>query len=334
MSTATYRGGIYQGSLPWSDEPGEKRRLRLVAALLFPLFLAVAGYITWVELPEQAREEREALPPQLAKLILDKKDPPKPIIKPEEKAPEPEKPEPEPEVAKPEPKPVPKPEPVKPKPEPKIVEKPEPTPTEVQQAREKAKQTGVMAMSKELSKLSSLADTVKLDTPNTVTAKPIARKSTDKLAAKATTSRSEGVDEAQLSQETQQLALAQRQQTEVRQQEQVVAAVEAEEKAAARNDSAQRSREELRRTMDANKAAIYSIYNRALRKQPSLQGQITPELVIEASGAVSSCSVVESTLNEPDLEQKICNRLRLVNFGAKPGTDQTTIRYPIELLSG
>lgn len=334
MSTATYQGGIYQGGLPWSDEPGEKRRLRLVAALLFPLFLAVAGYITWVELPEQAREEREALPPQLAKLILEKKDPPKPIIKPEEKKPEPEKPKPEPEVAKPEPKPVPKPEPEKPKPEPKIVKKPEPTPTEVQQAREKAKQTGVMAMSKELSKLSSLADTVKLDTPNTVTAKPIARKSTDKLAAKATTSRSEGVDEAQLSQETQQLALAQRQQTEVRQQEQVAAAVEAEEKAAARNDSAQRSREELRRTMDANKAAIYSIYNRALRKQPSLQGQITPELVIEASGAVSSCSVVESTLNEPALEQKICSRLRLVNFGAKPGVEQTTIRYPIELLSG
>ncbi|BES70434.1 hypothetical protein RE428_14520 [Marinobacter nanhaiticus D15-8W] len=334
MSTATYRGGIYQGGLPWSDEPGEKRRLRLVAVLLLPLFLVVAGYITWVELPEQAREEREALPPQLAKLILEKKDPPKPIIKPEEKKPEPEKPKPEPEVAKPEPKPVPKPEPVKPKPEPKIVKKPEPTPTEVQQARDKAKQTGVLAMSKELSKLSSLADTVKLDTPNTVTAKPIARKSTDKLAAKAATTRSEGVDEAQLSQETQQLALAQRQQTEVRQQEQVAAAVEAEEKAAARNDNAQRSREELRRTMDANKSAIYSIYNRALRKQPSLQGQITPELVIEASGAVSSCSVVESTLNEPDLEQKICNRLRLVNFGSKPGVEQTTIRYPIELLSG
>lgn len=328
---------IYQGGLPWSDEPGEKRRLRLVAAFLLPLFLLVAGYVTWVELPEQAREEREALPPQLAKLILEKKEPPKPVVKPEVKKPEPEakpkEPKPEPEVAKPEPKPIPKPEPVA-KPKPKIVKKPEPTPTEVQQAREKAKQTGVLAMSQQLSKLSSLADTVKLDTPNTVTAKPIARKSTDKLAAQATTSRSAGVDEAQLSQKTQQVALAERQQTEVRQQEQVVAAVEAEQKTASRNDSAQRSREELRRTMDANKAAIYSIYNRALRKKPSLQGQITPELVIEASGTVSSCAVVESTLNEPTLEQKICGRLRLVNFGARPGVEQTTIRYPIELLSG
>lgn len=335
MSTVVYQGGIYQGGLPWSEEPGEKRRLRLVAALLVPLFLVAAGYITWVQLPEQAREEREALPPQLAKLILEKKETPKPVVKPEEKKPEPEKPKPEPEVAKPEPKPVPKPEPVKPKPEPRIVKKPEPTPTEVQQAREKAKQTGVLAMSQQLSKLSSLADTVKLDTPNTVTAKPIARNKADKLAAKATaTTRSDGVDEAQLSQETQQVALAQRQQTQVRQQEQVVAAVEAEQTAAARNDSTQRSREELRRTMDANKAAIYSIYNRALRKKPSLQGQITPELVIESSGAVSSCSVVESTLNEPALEQKICSRLRLVDFGARPGVDQTTIRYPIELLSG
>jgi hypothetical protein len=44
--------------------------------------------------------------------------------------------------------------------------------------------------------------------------------------------------------------------------------------------------------------------------------------------------VVESTLNEPALEKKICNRLRLVDFGARPGVDRTTIRYPIELLSG
>ncbi|WP_255199550.1 AgmX/PglI C-terminal domain-containing protein [Marinobacter lutaoensis] len=78
----------------------------------------------------------------------------------------------------------------------------------------------------------------------------------------------------------------------------------------------------------------YSIYNRELRKKPSLRGRITPELVIEPSGAVSECSVVESTLNEPALERKICNRLRLVDFGAKPGVDRTTIRYPIELLPG
>ena len=147
------------------------------------------------------------------------------------------------------------------------------------------------------------------------------------------TGRSSGVDESGLTRETREVALAERQRAQVEEAEEVVAqakAAEREQQAAA----SKRSREELRRTMDANKSAIYSIYNRELRRKPSLQGSVTPELVIEENGAVSSCSVVESPLNEPALEKKICNRLRLVDFGARPGVDRTTIRYPIELLSG
>ena len=189
-------------------------------------------------------------------------------------------------------------------------------------------------MGDELSKLSALGKSVKLDTPATVTtAEPIARKTGDTLAQRANTGRSSGVDESNLTRETREVALAERQRAQVEEAEEVVAqakAAEREQQAAA----SKRSREELRRTMDANKSAIYSIYNRELRRKPSLQGSVTPELVIEESGAVSSCSVVESTLNEPALEKKICNRLRLVDFGARPGVDRTTIRYPIELLSG
>ncbi|MFE8069823.1 AgmX/PglI C-terminal domain-containing protein [Marinobacteraceae bacterium S3BR75-40.1] len=311
--------------LPWNQEEADRRRLRLIAAVVSPLFLFVAVYVSWVDLPEQTREEKETLPPQLARIILEKKEPPKPVIKPKKKEPEP-KPEPKPEVAK-------KPEP-KPEPKPKIVNKPkpEPKPEEVAKAREKASKSGVLAMSNELSKLSALADTVQLDTPKTVTAKPIARKTTDTLAAKASTkTRSAGVDETQLSTETRQVALAERQRTQVEAPQETVAAVEAEERAAEKARS-QRTKEEIRRTMDANKAAIYSIYNRALRRKPSLRGRITPELVIEESGAVSSCEVVDSTLNEPKLESKICRRLQLVNFGPEPGVDKTKIRYPIELL--
>ncbi len=323
----------YRHQLPWSGEQGEKKRLTAISLLIAPLFLAVSLYVAWVELPEPDRKEREALPPQLAKLIIEKKEPPKPVM-PE---PEPEKPKPEekpPEQAKPEPKPEPVPEPqVAKKPEPKP--EPTPKPEEVAQAREKAKNTGILAMGNELSKLSALANSVKLDAPVTRTAEPIARKTSDALAARAAqTARSAGVNEQALERETRQVALAERERTEVAQVQQVAAAREQvreqQRQAAART----RSKEELRRTMDANKAAIYSIYNRALRRKPSLQGSITPELVIEASGSVSRCSVVESTLNEPALEQKICNRLRLVDFGAKPGVDRTTIRYPIELLSG
>ena len=326
----------YRQGLPWNQEAGERKRLFAVATLVVPLFLVAAAYITWVELPEQDRKEREALPPQLAKLIVEKQEPPPP---PELKAPEPEpeseKPEEQP-VAEPEPvpqPPAPEPEP-EPEPEPQVAEKPEPTQQDVEKAREKAKNTGILAMGDELSKLSALGKSVKLDTPATVTtAEPIARKTGDTLAQKANTGRSSGVDESGLTRETREVALAERQRAQVEEAEEVVAqakAAEREQQAAA----SKRSREELRRTMDANKSAIYSIYNRELRRKPSLQGSVTPELVIESSGAVSSCSVVESTLNEPALEKKICNRLRLVDFGARPGVDRTTIRYPIELLSG
>ncbi|WP_139229931.1 AgmX/PglI C-terminal domain-containing protein [Marinobacter daqiaonensis] len=70
------------------------------------------------------------------------------------------------------------------------------------------------------------------------------------------------------------------------------------------------------------------------RRNPSLRGTVTPELVIEESGAVSSCNVVESTLDEPSLEAKIWARLQLVNFGEKQGAERITIRHPIELLPG
>lgn len=316
--------------LAWSQEQGEKKRLRSIVSVVLPIFFMVSIYVTWTDLPEQKREDLERLPPQLAKVMLKKKEAPKPVIKKkEEPKPEPEKPKvaekPKPKVEK-----KPKPEIAKrPKTKPKIKAKPK----EVAKAREKAKKSGVLAMTSQLSKLSAIAESVKLDTPKSLTAKPIARKNTDKLASRvaAASTRSAGVDESQFNNETQEISLATREVAQVESVEEVAADIAYEEQLA-EQALAIRTTEDVRRTMDANKSAIYSIYNRALRKKPSLQGLVTPELVIESNGFVSSCAVVESTLNEPRLESKICNRLRLVNFGDKPGVDTTTIRYPIELL--
>jgi hypothetical protein len=319
--------------LPWNQENSERKRLLAVSILLVPLFVLVAGYISWVELPEIEREEREALPPQLARLVVEQEPPPPPPPEPEKPEPEPEPELDEPEVAEPEPAPPePEPEP-EPDPEPEIAETPEPTVEDVEKAREKAKSTGILAMGDELSKLSTLGKSVRLDVPSTITAEPIARNSGDTLAQRADSGRSSGVDESKLQQESKQIALAERQRVEVEQAEEIVA--EARETERKREvDKQQRTREAVERTLDQNKSVILSIYYRELRRQPSLQGNITPELVIEESGAVSSCNVVVSTVDEPGLEQKICNRLRLVNFGERPGVGTMTIRYPIELLPG
>lgn len=323
----------YRLGLPWNQESGERKRLRAVSILLVPLFVLVAGYISWVELPEIEREEREALPPQLARLVIEEEPPPplmeEPEPEPEQQEPEPEEPEPQPEVAEPEPAP-PEPEP-EPEPELEVADVPEPTEQDVEKAREKAKNTGILAMGDELSKLATLGKSVKLDAPSIVTAETITRNTGDALAQRADTGRSSGVDESQLRQESKQIALAQRQQAEVEQSEEIVAEARQAEREVAKQ---QRTREAVVRTLDRNKSAFQSIYLRELRRQPSLQGNITPELVIQANGAVSSCDVVASTVGEPGLEQKICNRLRLVNFGERPGVEAMTIRYPIELLPG
>jgi len=321
-----------QQGLAWNNESGEKKRLLRIIACVLPVFFVATIYISWIDLPEQDRKELEALPPQLAKVILKKREKPKPVLKKIDKKVE-KKVEKKEEI-KPKQKVAQKPKPKK-KVTPRIAKKPKikAKPQEIKLAREKAKSSGLLAMSNQLSAISALADTVKLDTPKLMTAKTIARKATDNLAAKVSTARSTGVDDTKLTQETQQMSLASRQVTQVDEAEEIAVAIEVAALDAKRL-AAQRTREDIRRTMDANKSAITSIYNRALRKKPSLQGAFTAQLVVETSGQVSSCASSDSTLNEPRLESKICKRLRLVNFGSKPGVDQTTINYPIELFPG
>ena len=312
---------VYKEGLPWNIDPQEQMRFRVTLAVLLVLFLVLSILVPAIDVPEKKREELEALPPQLARVVLEKKELPKPEVK---------KPEPEPEKEKPEEK-----KPEEKKPEPKQEKKPEPKEQTVEQAREKAKSTGLLAMQDQLSDLRALADTVQLDQPTLLTAKPISRKASDGLVSQVSTAGSGGVDTARLDQSAKQISLASRKATEVAQPAAVAAAVAAAETARnSKKGGAERSREEIRRVFDANKGAIYTIYNRELRNNPSLQGSITPELVVEASGAVTSCRIVESSLNEPALEKKICARLMLVNFGNKPGAGKSTIRYPIELLPG
>lgn len=108
------------------------------------------------------------------------------------------------------------------------------------------------------------------------TEKPIARKVSDKLVANAVaTTGSAGVQNAQLSSETQQLSLATRTVAEVTEAEEVIAAVE-QDAIAVQKVELDRSTEDIRRTIVANKSSIHSLYNRALRKKASLQGAVTP----------------------------------------------------------
>ncbi|MEM6640513.1 MAG: AgmX/PglI C-terminal domain-containing protein, partial [Pseudomonadota bacterium] len=276
-----------------------------------------------------------AVPPRLAKLVIEKKKPP-------------EKSEPvvvqTPDLPKPEPKPVREPEPVKPKPKaapkPTVAETPTPAPTptptpapsERQAAREKAASTGLVALADQLA---DLRDTPSIDSAlstrtlsNSVNA---AARTERALVTSASGIASAGINTAALSTNTGGGRLADRDVTTVASPVTTAAAARGGNAGGSGDPnidpgaSGQRSRSEIEQIFDRNKAAIYALYRRALRQDPSLQGKLVLELTIGPGGDVLDCRVVSSELNAPEFEARLVQRVRLFDFGAQDvGTITTT----------
>jgi outer membrane biosynthesis protein TonB len=96
--------------------------------------------------------------------------------------------------------------------------------------------------------------------------------------------------------------------------------------------AAGRTDEEIQIVFDRYKAALYRIYNKQLRKDPTLRGKILLRISIETSGAVSMCKVESTDLASPELVAKIVERIKRFNFGPKEGVPKMTILYPIDFL--
>ena len=93
-----------------------------------------------------------------------------------------------------------------------------------------------------------------------------------------------------------------------------------------------RTDEEIQIVFDRYKASFYRLYNRELRKDPTLKGQIVLRLTIEPDGSVSMCMAQSSDMNAPDLAAQVVSIVRTINFGAKDGVQALTIVYPIDFL--
>jgi hypothetical protein len=93
-----------------------------------------------------------------------------------------------------------------------------------------------------------------------------------------------------------------------------------------------RTDEEIQIVFDRYKASFYRLYNRELRNNPSLKGQMILRLTIEPDGSVSMCALQSSDMNAPDLAAQVVNRVKAINFGAKEGVQTVTITYPIDFL--
>jgi len=93
-----------------------------------------------------------------------------------------------------------------------------------------------------------------------------------------------------------------------------------------------RTDEEIQIVFDRYKAALYRLYNRELRKDPTLRGQMVLRLTIEPDGTVSLCQVYSSDMNAPALSDQVVQRVRAFDFGAKEDIVAMTIIYPIDFL--
>lgn len=317
--------------MPWSKQTESERRLRravLVALLLCFIFGSIIPMIN-VPVPDRSQTVVE-IPERLAMLV--KKEPPRPEPPPvrelptEEKAPEPEKKK---EVKKEKPKP-------ESKPKTEVAE----TRKTKKEARKKAESTGVLAFKESFKDLIEDPPVAKLGTEARINNKaPLAagqaRPQRSLVAAQATGT-SGGIRNSTVSRNLGAggtggngdriggVAFARV--------ESAVAELAEEGRPLSDGPGPARTDEEIQIVFDRYKATLYRIYNKELRKDPTLRGKLLLRLTIEPGGEVSLCEADSTDLASPELVTKIIARVKRFNFGAKDEVPQVTILYPIDFL--
>ena len=302
--------------LPWTNSSGQERKFRRLLAVIFAVTFVLGVVWPWIPTMDPDPNDAMKIPPRIAKLLLEDKPPPPPPPKPKE--PEPIEPDP---LDEPLPEQV-----VEETPEPE----PEPEPIDYRKiAREKA-QAALMPFAEDLAALadSNILEKVADSRPLTSSVSQAVRNQRSMITSKVGTA-SGGINIATMSRNTGGTGLSGRSTTEV---SSPVAGLGQNAGGARRTGSsgrASRSREEIELVFDKNKGAIFALYNRALRMDPTLEGKLVLRLTIAPSGEVTFCEIVSSELDDAELERKLVQRVRLFRFEAKDVEAITTTK-PID----
>jgi outer membrane biosynthesis protein TonB len=339
--TALYRNY----DLPWTAAPEELARLKRILKHVLGVLATIAILMPFLPVKKVDHSAAPPVSQRFAKLVAERKLPPPappPVVQ--------ERPKPVESVVQPKVEPKPAAEPPKLQavptshvPPPKRdapVDEAAAQASRTASARERASQTGVVAFADQLADLRDsnvvAGATASRPLSNAVGPGPRAERS---LVTSAAGRSSGGINTASLSRNTGGGGggegfggLAGRAITQVSGPTglaDVAAAAGAAHAAAAEGRKVQRSREEIELVFDRNKGAIYALYHRALREDPSLQGKLVLKLTIAPSGKVTACEVVSSELHAPDLEQKLVQRVLMFDFGARD-VDEITTTKPID----
>jgi protein TonB len=337
-ATITYRAAI----LPWTGSSADEKRFRRILGQVMLLCLLLGLAVRWLPVPKVDREQTQELSPRLAKLLLEHQPlPPAPVIKP------PPLPEPTKSVLPKQVTPkvrqekIPVPEARQPIPE-------KPPGEALEAARKKAAGVGLLAMKEELQEMHGAP--LALQLKNNIKQGPGVGTGTGagvgsgqglgiptrSMITSNATNGSGGINTAGYSRDTGGGGLAGRSTT-------LVAGVAGGGGGGGPgggaggtlqrggDGKASRSIEEIKLVFERNKGAIYAIYNRALREDPTLQGKVVLELKIAPSGQVLDCKIVSSELKDGELERKLLARIRQFDFGAKD-VAQMVVTWPVDFL--
>lgn len=93
-----------------------------------------------------------------------------------------------------------------------------------------------------------------------------------------------------------------------------------------------RNASEVQAVFQRNQGPFYAIFNRAARDNADIgRGKIVVRLTIAPNGSVVSCTMLSSSYGDAELERKIVERVKLMNFGAKAGPN-FTLDYPLNYI--
>lgn len=305
---------LWQDTLPWSDNESDRK---LVGYVFVSLAISTILFLILQFLPLLETEQKDLteVSPRLARLIIEKQVQPKPPAP----VPQPKKEEPKPKAEE------------KPKPEPKPRAEPKPKPDRSELAKKQAQQhiTQIQDALADLREFDTSA--LERNTPVQTSGKTATQQDTSTAVIAARSNQgSGGINTSRLSRATGDSELQGRQTTAV------TSSIDSGKGTARGSRSggsggASRPYAEIELVFQKNKGTIFSLYSRALRQDPTLQGKVVLELTIAPSGEVTKVRIVSSELNNAELERKLIARVKLFRFEAK-NVGTLIVKYPIDFL--
>ena len=309
--------------MPWSRGYDEDARSRKSVLLALLICIALGWLFNVIDLPIPERAKLIEVPERVAKLVREELPPPKPEPEPviEELEPEPEEPELAEETPPPEPEVVPE-----------AVEQPAVAESAPVDTKEQVKSKGILAFREKFAQRADLDTNAKLGSSarlSTAGENSVGRPERSMVTTSAPGS-SGGINLSNISRDVggggdgiEGVAVSR-----------VASSIgggEGPDRPLSAGATAGRTDEEIQIVFDRYKASLYRLYNRELRKDPTLRGQLVLRLTIEPDGSVSMCELQTSDMGAPMLAQQVVERVKTFDFGAKD-VGAMTIIYPIDFL--